>query len=317
MSAKVILHMPERMIEGFAKGKPPLLYGRIRQTLVARGVEPVFAPLVPHEAAPAIRDGNLHLIENGRVQAQGWLNAATAYLEGFFHVDPQGIQAASRIAALPYDPLAIPEPEAEAYLAMLHARFTARRHSRYKQTRVATELPQGAIAVFLQGPAPIWQGQSYCSFQDMLRTVARHAEGRPILVKPHPLKPEHGAEIIQKLILEGHPLQQTEANVHDILAACALSVSINSATAIEGFLHEKPAILFGKSDFHALVETVRDPADYPAALHRALTTPRDYARALTWYFGRNCLDIEAASFDARLLAIFAEAGFDAPRLGLS
>jgi hypothetical protein len=81
-------------------------------------------------------------------------------------------------------------------------------------------------------------------------------------------------------------------------------------------LHGKPAVLFGRSDFHHFVETVQTPAAFPAALARALTTPRNDARALFWYLGQHCLDITASSFDARLLAIFATAGFDANRLGL-
>ena len=42
----------------------------------------------------------------------------------------------------------------------------------------------------------------------------------------------------------------------------------------------------------------------------------DYAKALYWYFGLNCLWLEASDFEARLLGILAEAGFDADRLGL-
>ncbi|MDZ4311770.1 MAG: hypothetical protein U1A24_14590 [Cypionkella sp.] len=137
-----------------------------------------------------------------------------------------------------------------------------------------------------------------------------------MLVKPHPLKPELGAEIIAAVQAKGFAPITTDANVHDILAACVATVSINSATAMEGFLHGKPAVLFGRSDFHALVETVRQPGEFSAALAQALADPPDYAKALHWYFGQHCLDIAADSFDARLLAIFAEAGFDAARLGL-
>ncbi|MGV8955612.1 MAG: hypothetical protein ACOH2M_31250 [Cypionkella sp.] len=316
MTARVVLHLPDRFLTGFAKGKPPLLYGRIVQTLAARGVTADLAPDLPTAQARNIQDGNLHILENGRVHAQGWLNSATAYLEGFFHVDPQGVQAASSIAARPYDPTQISTAEATAFATLLNARFTSRRHSRYKQRSDRTHLPTDAIAVFLQGPAPILQGQAFCSFEDMLRATAQNAMGRAVLVKPHPLKPDLGAEIIAKIQAEGHAITATDANVHDILAACALTVSINSATALEGYLHEKPAVIFGRSDFHALVETATSPQDFPRAMQAALTSPRDYKRALTWYFGQNCLDIHADHFDDRLLAIFAQAGFPADKLGL-
>ena len=65
------------------------------------------------------------------------------------------------------------------------------------------------------------------------------------------------------------------------------------------------------------MQTAQTADAFAAALARALADPPDYARALYWYFGLNCLDITADSFDARLLAIFAEAGFDAARLGLT
>ena len=314
MTARVVLHLPEYMLARLAAGKP-LLYSRIRDCLVARGG--AVDLVTGFDKAGRREDGNLHIVENGAGQRPGVLNAATAYLDGFFHVDPVGIQAASRIGGLVYDPAAVDGVAAAAYLAALQQRFLMPRHSRYKQERAVRAIPKGALAVFLQGPAPQRNGQAYCSFETMLEAVCAGADGRPVVVKPHPLKPELGAEIIAKVRAKGFDPIATDANVHDILAACSATVSINSATALEGFLHGKPAVLFGKSDYAALVQTAQTADAFAAALARALADPPDYARALYWYFGLNCLDITADSFDARLLAIFAEAGFDAARLGLT
>ena len=315
MTARVVLHIPPRMVAAMGGAKPPLLYGRIRACLAARGVG--VALVEGFDGAVWREDGDLHIVENGRGQRPGVLNAATAYLEGFFHVDPVGIQAASRIGGLQYDAAAIDGVAALAYLTGLQRRFAVPRRSRYKQVSAVRDLPEGALAVFLQGPAPQRNGQAYCSFEAMVEAVCRAADGRAVLVKPHPLKPELGAEIIAAVRAKGFAPIGTEANVHDILAACVATVSINSATALEGFLHRKPAVLFGRSDFAALVQTAQAPAGFEAALARAVAQPPDYARALYWYFGLNCLDMMADSFDARLLAIFAEAGFDAARLGLT
>lgn len=314
MTARVVLHLPAHLLARLAAGKP-LLYTRIRDCLVARGG--TVALVEGFDKAAWRADGDLHIVENGAGQRPGVLNAATAYLDGFFHVDPVGMQAASRIGGLRYDPVAVDGVAAAAYLAALQQRFLTPRHSRYKQERAIRAIPKGALAVFLQGPAPQRNGQAYCSFETMLEAVCAGAEGRPVVVKPHPLKPELGAEIIASVRAKGFDPIITDANVHDILAACSATVSINSATALEGFLHGKPAVLFGKSDFAALVQTVQTPETFAVALARALADPPDYARALYWYFGLNCLDITADSFDARLLAIFAEAGFDAARLGLT
>lgn len=314
MTARVVLHLPGYMLARLKAGNA-LLYNRIRDCIVARGG--VVDLIEGFDGKRYRPDGNLHIVENGSGQRLGVLNAATAYLEGFFHVDPVGIQAASRIGGLRYDPAAVDGAAAEAYLVALQQRFAVPRRSRYKQARAVSDLPQGAIAVFLQGPAPQRNGQAYCSFASMLEAVCAGAGGRPVLVKPHPLKSELGAEIIAAVRAKGYAPMATDANVHDILAACAATVSINSATAMEGFLHGKPAVLFGRSDFHAFVETARAPGEFNAALARALADPPDYARALYWYFGQHCLDIQADRFDQRLLAIFAEAGLDVARLGLT
>ena len=293
MTARVVLHLPAHLLGRLAAGKP-LFYAQIRDCVLARGG--VVDLVEGFDKAGWREDGDLHIVENGAGQRPGVLNAATAYLDGFIHVDPVGIQAASRIGGLTYDPAAVDGGAAAAYLARLQRRFLLPRHSRYKQERAVSALPEGALAVFLQGPAPQRNGQAYCSFAAMLEAVCAGAGGRPVLVKPHPLKPELGAEIIAAVRAKGFAPIATDANVHDILAACVATVSINSATALEGFLHGKPAVLFGRSDFHALVQTARAPVEFEAALARALAGPPDYARAVYWYFGLNCLDIADDSF---------------------
>jgi Capsule polysaccharide biosynthesis protein len=312
VTAKVVFHIPERMIDGFANGKVPLLYGAIRDVLAARGLGVDMRP--GFNAKAHIPDGDLHIVENGACQKPGVLNAATAYLEGFFHLDPLGIQAASSIGSLRYHADLIDDFKAQTYLAALQARFVVPRHSRYRQTKKHSDLPKGAIAVFLQGPAVLRNGQAYCSFERMLETVCHAAEGRPVMVKAHPLQPDLGAAIIADARAKGHAMIETAANVHDILAACDVTVSVNSAASIEGFLHGKPAVLFGKSDYRQLAQTCFAPEDFRQALAQALANPPDYAKAIYWYFGQNCLDIQSDSFAQRLWAIFDNAGFDANRL---
>lgn len=131
MTARIVLHLPARMVAAMGGLRPPLLYGRIRACLAARGVDVTL--IEGFDGAAYREDGDLHIVENGRGQRPGVLNAATAYLEGFFHVDPVGIQAASRIGALRYDPAEV--DGAAAYLSALQQRFAVPRHSRYKQEK--------------------------------------------------------------------------------------------------------------------------------------------------------------------------------------
>lgn len=316
MPARVIFHLPENYFTRYHKAKHLALYPLIEAVITRRGGEILLAPRSgPATGAPR-PESDLHIVENGRLQRPNYLNAALAYLPGFWHLDPLGVLADSSMQHRSFDPAQVDGATATAFFAKLQTDFAVARRSRYGQMTETSALPQGCIAVFLQGPQPQRRRQAHLDYADLLRVVAKGADGRPVVAKPHPLKQEHGQAVIAQVRAEGFDIVETDANVHDVLAAAAVSVSINSAAAIEGFLHGTPAILFGRSDYAQMVETVTDPADFPAALTRALTTPRDYPRWFQWYFAENCLNLTAPDFETRLLARFAEAGFDADRLGL-
>lgn len=318
MTARVVLHLPAKVHVTFRDKKIYALHAAIERLVLARGGRVVLAD---READGPLRgaqpgDGDLHVVENGHVQGPGWLNAALAYLDGFFHLDPEGVLADSSVRHLTFAGGADDAVAAQHFLASLRARFVARRQSRYGQKRAVENVPQGAIAVFLQGPAPERHGQAHLTTHDMLCAVWAGAGGRPVLVKPHPLKPELGAAQIRAAAEAGARLIPTGANVHDILAGAAVSVSINSATGFEGLLHGTPAIFCGRTDFPYCVETIRHPADFAAALDRALVRPPDYAAALHWYFAGQCIWLDDPAVEDKILNRFAAQGFPPRRLGL-
>ncbi len=321
--AEIVFHLPRDYLHSYQQTTHLALFRRIATEYGDRGatIRVVDRRERPFEGGPdAARhyaDGNLHIIDMGRVRAPGVLNAAISYIPPFWHLDPVGVQAESRIGALPYDAAAVAYPPAAQFFQMMRARLVEPRLSRRTQIETMTAFPPGALSVFLQGPQPHDRGLTFCSTADMLRAVVAGAQGRPVLVKPHPLALDHDAEVIDMLIAEGHPIRATVANVHDMIAASVATVSFNSAVALEGFLHRKPAILFGPSDFHHFCETVRDPATFPQALARTLARPTGgYAKYLYWYFEQNCLNLHAPTIAGRVARIFAEAGFPLERLGI-
>ena len=149
--------------------------------------------------------------------------------------------------------------------------------------------------------------------EEMIRAAVEGAGGRPVVVKPHPLAPEFCGEAIAAAEAEGLRFQVSHANVHDILAQAAVTVSINSAVAMEGFLHGVPAVLFGIADFAQFARTVTEPDGFPAALQSALGQEQDFAGWLWWYFDQGCLNIESPAFEAQLLALFEAQGFPLER----
>lgn len=318
-ASDIVLHLPDGFQDSFRKAPFLALYARVAELLEAHGRAPVIrrrtAGVTDARTQPA--DGDLHLVEGGRARGQGWLNGALAYLPGYWHLSPSGTLADRPNAAAAFDPQGVDPDAARAFADGLRALYVRRRRSRYKQPAERRDLPEGCIAVFLQGPMPEQRKQAHLSTEMMLAAVVDGSGGRPVVVKPHPIQRAYGQAAIAALADTGAEMVVTDANVHDMLAACAVTVSINSAAAIEGMLHAKPAILFGRSDFAPLVETVTTYGDFPSALARALATPRDFDLGLYWYFSRYTLDIRSPGWQERILAHLARHGFPPERLGLA
>jgi hypothetical protein len=262
-------------------------------------------------------DGRLHLVEDGRVQGAGWLNAAVAYLLGFWHLDPSGVLADSSARFDRYTPRSVDWDSANAYFKALRQRFVTPRLSRYNPPRTRdAALPQGSIAVFLQGRTPYKAGQCDVPMHEIIVAACQQANGRAVVVKPHPLSIIDCARAMAQAADAGARFSVFEGNIHDLLASCAVTVSVNSAAAMEGFLHRKPAILFGRSDFESLVTRVTQPEGFGRGLHEALSTERRYAKMMYWYFTRHCLDTDADDFESRLFVGFDKVGFGRARFGV-
>lgn len=322
--ARVVFHLPAKHLGDWRSTAHLRLYARLADVLERMGGTVVVAdrrdrPFEGGEgAAAAYADGDLHILDTGRVQGPGVLNASLAYLPPYWHLDPAGIQAESSIGAMVYRPGQIPLDRAMAFFDKLRKKWVDPRVSRRTQTTARVPVPKGAVAVFLQGDFPQQRGLVHCAPEAMLRAVVDGAGGRAVVVKPHPLALDADLALIGDLVKQGLPILPTLANVHDILAACAATVSYNSAVALEGFLHRKPAILFGKADFHHTCETVTDPSGFGTTLENVLARNRGgYAKYLLWYFHRNCVNVDGSGFADKALGILAAAGFGAERLGLA
>lgn len=324
LAAKVVFHLPKQFHDNYLELTHLSLFRKIHDLITSRGGE--IEVRRRHEAlrspfqtdlAEYLEAENLHIIENGMVLKSNALNTALAYLPPYFHLDGRGVLAESSAGGAVYD-----EKEVNTVLAMskfrgLQDRLVKKRRSRYGPKEEHTKIPGGCIAVFLQGDNPHRQGTAYCDNETLLRTVAEHAGDRTVVVKAHPISKQlDDAQLILKLLQEGLPLVATDANIHDILRQCDVTVSYNSAVSIEGFLHNKPAILFGKSDFHHVVEVVRRPDDFSIALEAALSKSVDYAKYVHWYFSKHTLSVEDWQIEAKILQAFERAGFSEARLKL-
>lgn len=314
--ARVLFHMPRHMAAADGSELPPF-YQHLQTgfTALGAGVAICHRDMDALETGPTSPDFNF--VHNGRIARAGLLNIGLAYMYPFWYVDPKGVFGDSSLTDLPFDAAQIPQKPAARMFARLEARLKDARISRYAQPPEVTQFPKGAIAVFLQDWSDPVERARHMTARLMLETVIAHAGTRPVIVKPHPRV--SGLETFEILdwLARAHPtVIVSHANVHDILAAAAVSVSISSAVSVEGMVHRVPAVVFGRTDFHHCAETVQTPADFPAALDRALTRDWPFEAFLFWFFRENCISSGGEQMMPNILARMQRQGADFNALGI-
>ncbi|MDE4276773.1 hypothetical protein PXK58_20960 [Phaeobacter gallaeciensis] len=259
-------------------------------------------------------DGNLHIIDDRSIQAEGVLNASVAYFWEYWHLDQIGTKAFSSIGQAQYDPSSVAPQRAEAFARNLRKKYSEQRRSKYSQPDEQCDLPSGAISIFFQGRHPITSGASHHSDIDILVAAQAVAGNRPIIVKPHPLSSDvSDRQMVEELAMHDNRIHQVDANVHDILSTSICTISNNSTVSLEGFMHGVPAVLCGVSDFHHLAQDGSDLDHLGEAVKQATETHHDYDNYLTWYFVKNCLHLKSGKLNEILWERFSEAGFPRKR----
>ncbi|MBK4217617.1 hypothetical protein JJJ17_16930 [Paracoccus caeni] len=174
----------------------------------------------------------------------------------------------------------------------------------------------------LPGPAP--QNGSYAlvplqgrllqcrSFQtmspiEMVETVAR--TGRPTIATLHPN--ERYGDAARKslaMLAARYPNLIIGKDTAKLLRNCAFVATQNSAVAFDGYLLQKPAILFAQSDFHHIALNVAQVgADQALALaqdHRP-----DFDGYLDWFLRGTSIDMMAGDANDRLLRAMRAGGW--------
>jgi hypothetical protein len=254
------------------------------------------------------RDRNLHFVHGGAVRGVGWLNSSLSYLPGFWHIDTDGVLANSSARNHHFDPTMVRRRAADAFANELRREFSEKKRSRYNQSISIDDVPERFIAVFLQGKYPYANRQHFMSMSEMITEVLMGSDSIPVLVKPHPLERDLGIEAISRVSVEKQRMYVSHANVHDILSRAIAVVSVNSSVTFEGFMHGRPAIVFGRTDFSSLVETVRNRGEFSDKLRSALTRDWDFPGMLHWYFKNHTVRVRSRRFRTRLLEAVQKSG---------
>ncbi|MGB0960017.1 MAG: hypothetical protein ACPGVK_07190 [Halocynthiibacter sp.] len=322
MKPRVLFHIPRQRHTDFQSYKHLKLLVVLKEVLERHGVVVELAHLHgPYQTAKArswplthFDDGNLHILPNTGLNHPAILNFALAYVDPYWHFSPEGSLAFSPIGARSYEPQEFGFAVAMPFFRKLRRKWVLKRKSRYGRAEEKDHIPENCISIFLQGEFPHISGVANMSNEMMVREVLKGAGEHPVVIKQHPLvNGLKDMKMVQKLQDEGYVFHISEANVHDIVAKSAATVSFNSSVALEGMMQWTPAILFGKSDFHHAAQTVEKEGEFAAALARAKVAFPRYKKYLYWYFNQ-CLDLDAEDAETQLLAVLENHGWPLSRL---
>lgn len=188
-------------------------------------------------------------------------------------------------------------------------RFFAFWQDRLFGEAAATARREGFVYVPLQGKLLTHRSFQTMSPLDMLRAVLAH-DARPVVAALHPKEQYSHPELaaLHELAVQSPRLSIQTGGMEAALAGCDYVATQNSSAAFNGYFFGKPAVLFGRIDFHHIAANVAD-LGAERALAEAPGMRPDYAGYLHWFWQRMSINAGRPEADAQIAAAFRRAGW--------
>ncbi|MFD1509036.1 hypothetical protein [Lacimonas salitolerans] len=196
-----------------------------------------------------------------------------ADLPGYTCLDPMGFAGWSSLAdkqAADFDQPDRAKAEIDAFYMQSKAQVSSGAQSKYKQSRIAEDLPPKFVFVALQTIGDMVQRQAYMPMLTMLELVVERFSGTEIqvVIKRHPKCSSTRVTKALKALQNMPGVKITTNSIHNILARAQAIFTVNSGVGGEAIIYDLPLYCFGKADYAAVAHQVRSRDD----LYR-LTTP--------------------------------------------
>jgi hypothetical protein len=257
----------------------------------------------PEDLAAGRRAGGWSLVRMIAPLGPGGVTFRKTCLEPFYHIETRAERWLWPVASAAFDP---DQPTAKA------ARFMSNMRGRlfgpsFDPARVSRE---GYVLVPLQGR--LLQRRRFQTMAPiaMIDAVLTHDPERKVVATLHP-RESYGPEDLAALdrLAERHPrFQVARTPSSRLLAGCDYVATMTSSVALKGYFLEKPAVLFGKTEFHHIASTVAalGPAE---AIRRAPDLRPDFAAYLWWFFRVMAIRAQGRDADPGIRAALRRAGW--------
>ena len=195
------------------------------------------------------------------------------------------------------------------------ARPDARRFYSYWQTRLfGAEAAQATrdeyIYVPLQGKLTTHRSFQRCTPMEMIEHCLTYGAGRSVVACLHPNEAYSAVELsaLDHLAQRHNRLLIETGNMAHHLKHCDFVVSQNSAAAFAGYFFGKPALLFGKIDFHHIAEPA-GMANLEDSFEATASARPAFDRYVHWFWQENCINAGKPDARAKIAARFKRFGW--------
>ncbi|MGJ8627181.1 MAG: hypothetical protein ACSHXB_09500 [Sulfitobacter sp.] len=164
----------------------------------------------------------------------------------------------------------------------------------------ATNQSEIAESVYIPLQGRLTQHRSFqaCSPIEMIEHCLEQDQGRRIIATLHPNENYSVQELakLDALVRQHSRLSIGSGSMMQHLRACDYVVTQNSSAAFAGYFFGKPALLFGKIDFHHIAEKV-DTENLAHSFENVANLQPNYAKYIWWFWQQQ--SINAGRSDAR------------------
>lgn len=195
----------------------------------------------------------------------------------FWQIDSTDKRWNWRVAGARFDPEMVDEKEAARFY-----NFWRKRLFDLTEQSASEGLNKGYVYMPLQGKLAQHRSFQSCSPLEMIERTLDAMPDRKIIATLHPKeeysKPEQ--EALERLVNKHKQLDLRIGKMEELLAGCDCVVTQNSSAAFNGYFFGKPAILFGKPDFHHIaLDGMAADSFAKIAGHQP-----DFARYIWWFW---------------------------------
>ena len=223
-----------------------------------------------------------------------------SYVRGHWFFDEIGTRNNSLNRLERFHPELISDAKAKAFFAKLNRKQIEANRSRLPQPPRGQVLQQGALCLFVQGFTDQPYHRHYMSAPEFIEAAIAAKGQRKLYIKAHPTQKPDELEVVQSYHNPANGVEVIDASIHDMLPIAHCVLTLTSAVGIEAFLHEKPVVLGGQTDFWQNAITLTEPHKLAAAIAESTSRSWPYKKFLYWFFQEQLIEDSADSLPGAL-----------------